>query len=110
MFKISHELPLSMLPKSFEINDYEYCLPHLLDQSKIYKDHFEKAKETGSYIIMDNSLHELGEAYDSKRLLHWVDHLEPDEFIVPDVWQNKASTLVNAKKWLDIDLPEIQPK
>ena len=106
MFKISHELPLSMLPKSFEINDYEYCLPHLLDQSKIYKDHFEKAKETGSYIIMDNSLHELGEAYDTERLLHWVDHLEPDEFIVPDVWQNKASTLVNAKKWLDIDLPE----
>jgi hypothetical protein len=106
MYKISHELPINMLSRSFEINDYEYCLPHLLDQSEIYKNHFEKAKETGSYIIMDNSLHELGEAYDTERLLHWVDHLEPDEFIVPDVWQNKNQTLVNAKKWLKIDLPE----
>ena len=55
---------------------------------------------------MDNSLHELGEAYDTKRLLHWIEHLEPNEFIVPDVWQNKASTLVNAKQWGSIELPE----
>ena len=106
MFKVSHELPINMLDKSFEINDYEYCLPHLLDQNEIYRKHFEDAKESGSYIIMDNSLHELGEAYDSKRLLHWIEHLEPNEFIVPDVWQDKTATLVNAKKWQSIELPE----
>ena len=106
MFKVSHELPINMLDKSFEINDYEYCLPHLLDQNETYRKHFEDAKESGSYIIMDNSLHELGEAYDSKRLLHWINHLEPNEFIVPDVWQDKTATLVNAKKWQSIDLPE----
>ena len=101
MFKISHELPLNMLDKSFEINDYEYCLPHLLDQNETYRRHFEDAKESGSYIIMDNSLHELGEAYDTKRLLHWIHHLEPNEFIVPDVWQDKIATLVNAKSWMN---------
>ena len=106
MFKVSHELPINMLDKSFEINDYEYCLPHLLDQNETYRKHFEDAKESGSYIIMDNSLHELGEAYDSKRLLHWINHLEPNEFIVPDVWQDKTATLVNAKKWQSIELPE----
>ena len=106
MFKVSHELPINMLDKSFEINDYEYCLPHLLDQNEKYRKHFEDAKESGSYIIMDNSLHELGKAYDSKRLLHWINHLEPNEFIVPDVWQNKNQTLVNAKKWKSIELPK----
>ena len=107
MFKISHELPVNMLSRSFEINDYEYCLPHLLDQNKIYREHFENAKESGSYIIMDNSLHELGKAYDTKRLLHWVNHLEPNEFIVPDVWQDKTATLVNAKYWMNgYELPE----
>ena len=106
MFKVSHELPVNMLPKSFEINDYEYCLPHLLDQNEMYRDHFLKAKEAGSYIIMDNSLHELGKAYDTKRLLHWIERLEPDEFIVPDVWQNQTATLVNAKHWMSIKLPE----
>ena len=107
MFKVSHELPINMLDKSFEINDYEYCLPHLLDQNETYKKHFENAKESGSYIIMDNSLHELGEAYNTSRLLHWIEHLEPNEFIVPDVWQNKASTLRNDKYWMNgYELPE----
>ena len=107
MFKVSHELPTNMLDKSFEINDYEYCLPHLLDQNEKYKEHFLYAKEAGSYIIMDNSLHELGKAYKTDRLLHWINVLEPNEFIVPDVWQNKAATLVNAKHWMNnIVLPE----
>jgi hypothetical protein len=44
---------------------------------------------------MDNSLHELGKAYDTDRLLHWIDVLEPNEFIVPDVWQDQTATLVN---------------
>ena len=106
MVKVSHELPINMLDRSHDINDYEYCLPHLLDQDKIYQKHFYQAKKDGRYIIMDNSLHELGEAYDTDRLLHWINELEPDEFIVPDVWQNKTSTLVNAKQWRSINLPE----
>ena len=101
MIKVSHELPINMLDRSFEINDYEYCLPHLLDQNEAYRKHFEDAKESGSYIIMDNSLHELGKAYDTDRLLHWIHHLEPNEFIVPDVWQDQTATLVNAKYWMN---------
>ena len=106
MIKVSHELPINLLSKSYDINDYEYCLPHLLDQNSLYKDHFIKAKKDGRYIIMDNSLHELGKAYDTDRLLYWVNELEPDEFIVPDVWQDKTATLVNAKQWISINLPK----
>ena len=40
MFKVSHELPVNLLYKSFDWNDYEYCLPHLLDQNEDYLDHF----------------------------------------------------------------------
>ena len=106
MPKISHELPMNMLSRSYDINDYEYCLPHLLDESKVYKNHFIKAKKDGRYIIMDNSLHELGKAYDTDRLLHWVREIEPNEFIVPDVWQDKTATLVNAKQWISVKLPK----
>ena len=71
MVKVSHELPNNMLHMSSTINDYEYCLPHLLDYKgdweDIYKDHFIQAKKDGRYIIMDNSLHELGEAYNKDR-------------------------------------------
>ena len=106
MPKTSHELPVNMLSRSYDINDYEYCLPHLLDENEMYKNHFYKAKKDGRYIIMDNSLHELGVAYDSDRLMYWINELKPNEFIVPDVWQDQTATLVNAKKWMSIELPE----
>ena len=106
MPKTSHELPVNMLSRSYDINDYEYCLPHLLDENEMYKNHFYKAKKDGRYIIMDNSLHELGVAYDSDRLMYWINELKPNEFIVPDVWQDQTATLVNAKRWMSIKLPK----
>jgi len=104
--KISHEVPFCLLEKSREFNDYDYCLPHLLDQSEEYKNFFYESKKMGRYIIMDNSLHELGEAYDTDRLLYWVNELKPNEFIVPDVWEDCEGSLKNALEWLMIDLPK----
>jgi hypothetical protein len=104
--KVSHEVPLQLLEDSKTFNDYDYCLPHLLDQYPEYEAYFRKAKRTGRYIIMDNSLHELGEAYDTKRLLYWIEELEPDEFIVPDVWENANASVRNAKTWTSIELPK----
>jgi len=104
--QVSHEVPVSLLEKSLEFNDYDYCLPHLLDENKEYRDFFYKSRwDLGRYIVMDNSLHELGEAYDYKRLKYWISELEPHEFIVPDVWEDKTHTLVNAKFWSKMDLP-----
>ncbi len=106
MIKISHETPLCLLEDSKHFNDYDYCLPHLLDEEKGYEEYFRQVKKEGRYIIMDNSLHELGEAYNNDRLMHWINELEPDEFIVPDVWENRDQSVVNAKEWSQIILPE----
>jgi hypothetical protein len=105
MIKISHEVPKCLLRKSLEFNDYQYCLPHLLDQDETYRKHFIDYKKSGGYIVMDNSLHELGEAYDHERLLHWVNELQPDEFIVPDVWMDAVSTIQNAREWIKYSYP-----
>jgi hypothetical protein len=104
--KVSHEVPLQLLGESKQFNDYDYCLPHLLDQYEDYKNYFYQAKKEGRYIIMDNSLHELGEAYDTSRLLYWISELEPDEFIVPDVWENGAYSVRNARAWANIEMPD----
>jgi len=104
--KVSHEVPLQLLSQSEKFNDYDYCLPHLLDQFPEYEAYFREAKKKGRYIIMDNSLHELGEAYNTKRLLYWIEELKPDEFIVPDVWENAAMSVRNAKTWASVELPE----
>jgi hypothetical protein len=60
----------------------------------------------GRYIVMDNSLHELGEAYNTERLLHWVNEIKPNEFIIPDVWEDKDASVRNARQWSTIELPE----
>ena len=104
--KVSHEVPRCLLEMSREYNDYDYCLPHLLDIDEDYKQYFINARDTGRYVIMDNSLHELGEAYDFDRLKYWVNELEPDEFMVPDVWMNCGQTAAQAKYWKQFIFPE----
>ena len=104
--KISHEVPICLLDDSLDFNDYQYLLPHLLDQDEDYKKFFYEAKKEGVYIIMDNSLHELGHAYDRSRLIHWINELKPNEFIVPDVWQDTNASVVNAREWINVELPK----
>ena len=103
---VSHEVPRCLLTASPEFNDYDYLLPHLLDQDEEYLQYFRDAKKKGRYIIMDNSLHELGEAYDDKRLRYWINELEPDEFIVPDVWMDCHKTASQAKYWKQFTYPD----
>ena len=103
--KISHEVPFCLLEKSREFNDFDYLLPHLMDQNMEYFRFFYESKKQGRYIVMDNSLHELGEAYNSDRLMYWVEEIEPDEFIVPDVWEDYAASIRNARSWTNIMTP-----
>ena len=77
-----------------------------MDQNEEYRNFFYKSKEMGRYIVMDNSLHELGEAYSTDRLLHWVNEIKPNEFIVPDVWEDKDESVRNARQWASIELPK----
>ena len=106
MIKISHETPLCLLEDSKYFNDYDYALVHLLDESPEYAEYFMGARAIGRHIILDNSLHELGESYGDEGLLKWVDKLRPQEFIIPDVWQDRDASVVNARKWAQIELPE----
>ena len=104
--KISHEVPLCLLEDSVKFNDYDYCLPHLLDEEPGYEAYFRQAKSQGRYIIMDNSLHELGEVYNTERLMYWINELKPNEFIIPDVWEDCNQSIVNARVWKLANLPE----
>ena len=65
--KVSHEVPPVLLDLSKHFNDYDYMLPHLMDENEAYRDYFINAKKKERYIVMDNSLHELGHAYKTDR-------------------------------------------
>ena len=97
--KISHELPLGLMKFAYKWNDYDYCLPHLIDQYKEYKEFFEYSRTHGRFIIMDNGLFE-GVKHTTEDLLNKIDLINPNVFVVPDAWNDANTTLVNAKSWI----------
>jgi len=104
--KVSHELPLKLLGESAKLNDYDYFLPHLAEEYQEYADYFIQARKDGRYIIMDNSLHELGAAMGDDILHKWLYIIEPNEFIVPDVWEQPKATIENARVWSKKSVPK----
>jgi len=97
--KISHELPLGLMHYGYEWNDYDYCLPHLIDKYLQYRIYFQKASLDNRFIIMDNGLFE-GIEHTTEDLIEKINLIIPDVFIVPDAWNDSALTLVNAKSWM----------
>ncbi len=97
--KISHELPLALMHHAYKWNDYDYCLPHLIDQYDQYKIFFQKSRLDKRFIIMDNGLFE-GVLHTTEDLLEKINLVRPDIFIVPDAWNDSTTTLVNAKSWM----------
>jgi len=97
--KISHELPLGLMHYGYEWNDYDYCLPHLIDKYEQYRLYFQKARLDKRFIICDNGLFE-GVTHTTEDLLSKINLIRPNIFIVPDAWNDSTTTLVNAKSWM----------
>ena len=97
--KISHELPLGLMHYAYKWNDYDYLLPHLIDQYDQYRIFFQKSRLDKRFIIMDNGLFE-GVTHTTEDLLDKINLVRPNIFIVPDTWNDANTTLVNAKSWM----------
>jgi hypothetical protein len=98
--KVSHELPLGLMHYGYEWNDYDYMLPHLIDKYLQYRIYFQKASLDGRFIIMDNGLFE-GIEHTTEDLIEKINLIIPDVFIVPDAWNDSATTIRNAKEWIN---------
>ena len=108
MVKVSHELPLCFLDKGKEWNDYDFCLPTYWFKSEKYKQYYLNAKKEERFIIADNGLFE-GDSFTEKQLIDFVNELQPDIFVIPDVWNDAFQSYRNAKYWFNVmkdQLPE----
>ena len=104
--KISHESPLALLDQSRYYNDYDYALVHLFESEPTYLQFFKDSLAQGRKVILDNSIFELGTAFDTVKFLHWIRDLKPTEYIIPDVLEDALGTINNANIWKNIFLPE----
>jgi hypothetical protein len=98
--KVSHETPISLLDFSRTYNDFDYCLVHLLDQHPAYKSFYSTARTIyNREVLLDNSIFELGKAFDSREFWVKAKELQPNMFIVPDVLEDYHGTIESYKKF-----------
>lgn len=105
--KISHESPLSLMPQSRKYNDYDYALVHLFEELPEYYEFFKQSVSMGRHVLLDNSIFELGHAFDSDKFANYIIELNPTEYIIPDVLENTLGTMDSALDFVEKypDLP-----
>ena len=95
--RIAHEAPLSIINDVQKVTDYDYALVHLFEENTAYYNFFEEAKAKGRYVILDNSIFELGEAFDMDKFAGYVKSLQPSAYIVPDALEDSPLTILILK-------------
>lgn len=93
MIKRYHEAPLCIFKEVQSMTDGDYALVHLFEQNSEYLKAFKQAVAEGRDVILDNSIFELGTAFDSDRFAYWVEQLKPTWYIVPDSWKCGRDTV-----------------
>ena len=97
---ISHESPISILEKSQLYNSYDYALVHLFETHPEYYDYFKNSIKLGREVLLDNSIFELGESFDSDKFAKYVKELKPTYYIVPDVLEDGYKTIESFNKFV----------
>lgn len=97
--EISHEVPICLLEESRSFNDYDYALVHLFETHPKYYKYYKQSVRDGRKVLLDNSIFELGESFETKRFVYWIDKLEPTHYIIPDTLEDNVKTLIQANSW-----------
>ena len=97
---VSHESPISMLPRSLGYNDYDYALVHLFETHPEYYDFFKNSLKMGREVLLDNSIFELGTAFDPDKFYKYIAELRPSYYVVPDVLEDTNGTINSFINWI----------
>lgn len=96
---INSELPLTMLSRNLELNEYDFVLFHLYKEWPEYRAYYKQLRETHPErtMIFDNSAYEFfvkGEKLELEEYANAVIDLCPDYYILPDKLMDKTETLM----------------
>lgn len=100
--KIAHEAPIHIFPVVQRATDYDYALVHLFETNLLYYRMFKDAVINGREVILDNSIFELGTAFEGDSYYKWIKMLKPTWFIIPDVLENCEETITKLYSWFHV--------
>lgn len=98
---ISHEVPIAYLETSKVFNDYDYCLVHLCDKHPEYLEFYKRSVQFGREVLLDNSIFELGTAYDGDRFADRIVEIKPTYYVVPDALENAHQTMLQFDEFVE---------
>jgi hypothetical protein len=98
--KIAHEAPISIFNTVQRATDYDYALVHMFEENPVYWRQFKDAVINGREVLLDNSIFELGTAFDSDKYVGWINKLNPTWFIIPDVLEDTEGTKRKLDEWM----------
>jgi len=58
-------------------------------------------QKTDTPVLLDNSIFELGHSFDPTKYIEWINKLDPNYYIVPDVLEDAAETIHSWKKFVN---------
>jgi len=106
---IAHEAPISILNNIQQVTDYDYALVHLFETRPEYYKFFKHAVAAGREVLLDNSIFELGTAFDASKFAKYVNDLKPTFYVVPDVLEDAAATIESYINFnINYDLPGLK--
>jgi len=71
----------------------------LFETEPTYYQFFEDSLAQGRQVLLDNSIFELGTAFEAGKYFEWIDKLKPTEYIIPDVLEDTLGTMDKALDW-----------
>tara|TARA_E500000318_G_scaffold101336_1_gene104746 strand:- start:943 stop:1722 length:780 start_codon:yes stop_codon:yes gene_type:complete len=98
--KIAHEAPLSIFDKVQQLTDYDYFLVHLFEENTVYLEKAYECVKVGRETILDNSIFELGTAWNADKFAYWVNEMRPTYYIVPDVLDDCDKTIDSFERFM----------
>lgn len=96
--KIAFIPPLNLLNQYASISDYQMALTHLVERQPGYAAFYKERARRGDYVILDNSVIELGKSLHVDRLAHAADAIGAKEIILPDVLDDSPGTFVRSRE------------
>lgn len=111
MIKITHEFPLQFYldGTAEKLTDYDYCLVHRYLDTPEYAEYMRNAVQKGRTVYLDNSLYELGSAWNNEDYVKVIKELKPTYYMLPDVFAGGPENMNSQLGFLSLYKEELEP-
>lgn len=99
--KFANIVPIAQLDKYGKLTEYHLVLTHLVQQSEEYTKFMRGRSDAGDFLLMDNSLIELGSAMKIIDVIEAAKKCNAHEIVLPDVFQKREETIMAIRQSLE---------